>query len=990
MSEPNNYDLNEFFPPRLKNHFLFHLGDKKTRIKILRLQTYQLTESQQMIRQELQQNEESTKIKQSKLQQIKKKESLIMDLQLKRHKREEDWNNIESEELERQSKVLEALTLELDEEEEKLNEIENELALEQLQLDQKKNVLLFGMSENISTERTKSQNLKKSISGQLEKKKAIKKLESPKQLTDTFGRDKEEKKSDKKKEKEEKKQLKIMEKTAGREEKEELALDKSTKEDRKSLPPNRPPPDVPIKRKAVTQAEPLKSSQDGQPGKSSQEESGKAGEDVQKIESQQRVLNSLFNKMMETDKSEEYNQIIQSELKLIHENYSKLIEKQTDYMKIRKIFDQRKEKLLKLTEQFDFRKKHFENNFRRSCEAAAMATASLLKSIKQEQIATLQELREYHQKELNLKKLSEDLQKQLRSYRDFLQHQVSVNSKNEKKVDKDNIEEQIAATLLSFSSSLRLLLENIVLSTQNQHQQSSVDDYSINIWNEPFIANGNMKTVILSTDNTENEENAQQIELTSRNIKAGTLNQLVMRLTDEKRHALNFLKTFITTYQSFTTTDLFFQKLVERYNVPHEKHTDIPEEQWKQNIVIPIQVRVYNVIKLWLDTRFPDFDYMLMKKLNHFMDSKLRKDGHSNFANTLASIIKRKIAQEIMLSLRSTSTVRINKLIPLKSDAAHPNDNSHSSSPAAVIPVPLSSSPGQKSPSHPASHPVSVNKSSPQNTAVSIPASPSTNLSATIGQAPNHTPAMDEFILSTSIDCICKSFCLIDSKLYQSIQPVELLNCAWTKAKLKYRSKNVLSLIERFNVLSNWTAYCICSTEKLRQRQLVFTRFVSIAEKLREFNNFNSLLAIIAGINSIAVHRLHFTKEGVPLKSQEAFMELHTLMNANNSYKNYREAIHTSSPPIVPYLGTYLTDLVFIDDGNPDTMEGLINFRKREMVYKVIEEIQQYQQSPYNFEVDQALLDQLTYLPVYEEDDLYQISLTIEPKNCKDRNELVQ
>lgn len=101
-----------------------------------------------------------------------------------------------------------------------------------------------------------------------------------------------------------------------------------------------------------------------------------------------------------------------------------------------------------------------------------------------------------------------------------------------------------------------------------------------------------------------------------------------------------------------------------------------------------------------------------------------------------------------------------------------------------------------------------------------------------------------------------------------------------------------------------------------------------------------------------------------------------------------RQSLHMANPPCVPYLGMYLTDLTFIEDGNSDKMKGgLHNFVKRRYYANVLQEIQQYQQMRYQFEIDaphheyltRCMSQALADLP--EENVAYDLSLKVEPRN---------
>src|SRR6266542_1349022 len=88
-------------------------------------------------------------------------------------------------------------------------------------------------------------------------------------------------------------------------------------------------------------------------------------------------------------------------------------------------------------------------------------------------------------------------------------------------------------------------------------------------------------------------------------------------------------------------------------------------------------------------------------------------------------------------------------------------------------------------------------------------------------------------------------------------------------------------------------------------------------------------------------------------------------------------------------LGVYLTDLTFIEDGNPNTLKKsrqLINFSKRMKTAEVIREIQQYQSVPYCLtpvpEIQMFIRSHLQ--DSRDVSDLYDQSLNMEPRERED------
>lgn len=380
-------------------------------------------------------------------------------------------------------------------------------------------------------------------------------------------------------------------------------------------------------------------------------------------------------------------------------------------------------------------------------------------------------------------------------------------------------------------------------------------------------------------------------------IMAGSLNKLVEALTSDTQYDNRFLKTFITTYQSFTTPAKLFDKLLQRYNV----RTDRVDA----SRVKAIQLRVCVVLKYWVENQFFDFDEELIQQIFDFVGGTLEQNNPD-----LAGMVAKELQNRILERKDKMKTMFIK--------------------PQELV--------------------------APQVSSVSA------------------------LFMSMKAEDLARQLTLIEFEIYSSISGSELLGQSWNKESLQHRSPNVMALIHRANKLSFWVSTMILNEDTHKARKKIFEKFIAISDQLFKLKNFHTLMSIIAGINTSPISRLRATKKDIKGKLTKAFKRLEEIMNPQGSFSNYRNILHTSSPPCIPYLGVYLSDLTFMEDGNPDKVDNLINLGKRELIYRVIEEVNQYQVTPYQIQANEPIHTFLRELPHLEEKDLFDLSLVREPR----------
>ncbi|XP_063745248.1 ras-specific guanine nucleotide-releasing factor 2 isoform X7 [Eleginops maclovinus] len=229
---------------------------------------------------------------------------------------------------------------------------------------------------------------------------------------------------------------------------------------------------------------------------------------------------------------------------------------------------------------------------------------------------------------------------------------------------------------------------------------------------------------------------------------------------------------------------------------------------------------------------------------------------------------------------------------------------------------------------------------------------------------------------------LAEQITMLDHIVFRGIPYEEFLGQGWMKVDKTERTPYIMKTSQHFNDMSNLVASQIMAHTDVGSRASSIEKWLAVADICRCLNNYNGVLEITSALNRSPIYRLKKTWAKVCKQTKALMDRLQKTVSTEGRFKNLRETLKNCNPPCVPYLGMYLTDLAFIEEGTPNfTEEGLVNFSKMRMISHIIREIRQFQQAPYRIEhqpkVTQFLLDKTL---VMDEDTLYDLSLKIEPR----------
>uniref|UniRef100_A0A8C0D1J8 Ral guanine nucleotide dissociation stimulator like 3 n=1 Tax=Balaenoptera musculus TaxID=9771 RepID=A0A8C0D1J8_BALMU len=258
-------------------------------------------------------------------------------------------------------------------------------------------------------------------------------------------------------------------------------------------------------------------------------------------------------------------------------------------------------------------------------------------------------------------------------------------------------------------------------------------------------------------------------------------------------------------------------------------------------------------------------------------------------------------------------------------------------------------------------------------------------------------------LLDFSVDDVAEQLTLMDAELFSRVRPFECLGSVWSQRDrpgATGTAATVRATVTQFNTVTGCVLGSVLGSPGLAapQRAQRLEKWIRIAQRCRELRNFSSLRAILSALQSNPIYRLKRSWGAVSREPLSTFRKLSQIFSDENNHLSSREilsqeeATEENAPPgslpskpppgPIPYLGTFLTDLVMLDTALPDMLEGdLINFEKRRKEWEILAHIQQLQRrcQSYCLSSHLPILAALRTQRQLSEEQSYRISRVIEP-----------
>ncbi|KAI8035659.1 hypothetical protein M5D96_011572 [Drosophila gunungcola] len=208
------------------------------------------------------------------------------------------------------------------------------------------------------------------------------------------------------------------------------------------------------------------------------------------------------------------------------------------------------------------------------------------------------------------------------------------------------------------------------------------------------------------------------------------------------------------------------------------------------------------------------------------------------------------------------------------------------------------------------------------------------------------------------------------------------------------KTRNLESYVQWFNRLSYLTASEIVKYPKKKQRVRIIEYWIETARECFNIGNFNSLMAIIAGLNLAPIGRLKKTWAKV---QSAKFSVLEHQMDPTSNFNSYRSTLKAAmwrsegateerERIIIPFFSLFVKDLYFLNEGCSNRLpNNHINFEKCSQLAKQVMEFNEWKKVNCPFEKLPNIIAYLQHSAVLNENTLSLASFECEPQRTRRR-----
>ncbi|ERE92017.1 ral guanine nucleotide dissociation stimulator-like 2-like protein [Cricetulus griseus] len=289
---------------------------------------------------------------------------------------------------------------------------------------------------------------------------------------------------------------------------------------------------------------------------------------------------------------------------------------------------------------------------------------------------------------------------------------------------------------------------------------------------------------------------------------------------------------------------------------------------------------------------------------------------------------------------------------------------------------------------------------------------------------PGDSPADPTDVLVFLADHLAEQLTLLDAELFLNLIPSQCLGGLWghrDRPGHSHLCPSVRATVTQFNKVAGAVVSSVLGATSIGegpgevtvrplrppQRARLLEKWIRVAEECRLLRNFSSVYAVVSALQSSPVHRLRAAWGEAARDSLRVFSSLCQIFSEEDNYSQSRELLtqevklqppaepHSKKAPrsgsrgggVVPYLGTFLKDLVMLDAASKDELEnGYINFDKRRKEFAVLSELLRLQNEcrGYDLRPDPDIQQWLQGLQPLTEAQSHRVSCDVEPPGTSD------